>query len=218
MEVELWPLPGAIVNGSMHTVSHTRDWLVLADSGNFKADLDELAGGERTVTVDTDAPVFLIRKDHIESTPPGAPVTYTRSRVLPTTGHFYACWDDSDGVRVLFEHMDLLDLGQRLRADDVDAAGRPINPRHVGMYHMSMGSQTVSEWEFDPVDGEGRCTARHRDDSTFNLQLSAQDLSLAGQSAPTHHHVVYQGFRRGAVTQRVLALYGVGALRVPVPR
>ncbi len=38
--------------GSIHTVSQTRDWVILCDSGNFKADAGEMFGGERTVTID----------------------------------------------------------------------------------------------------------------------------------------------------------------------
>ncbi|MFM8970039.1 MAG: hypothetical protein ACKOI3_07395, partial [Actinomycetota bacterium] len=51
-EVATWPLTGAVVHGSMHSVSQTRDWLVLADSGNFKLDIDEVFGKPRTVTID----------------------------------------------------------------------------------------------------------------------------------------------------------------------
>jgi all-trans-8'-apo-beta-carotenal 15,15'-oxygenase len=206
-EVRRWPLEGAIVTGSMHTISQTRNWLVLADSGNFKADFDEIMGGERSVTIDAAAPVFLVRKDVLEATAPGTPVPYVRSSVAPTTGHFYAVWDDDDGIRVLFEHMDLMDLGYRLRADDVDVRGRPIDPAHVGMYQMAMGPHTVSEWRFDPNDGASRRTAFRSADDAFNLQLSAQDWSPEGQRAPTHHHVVFQGFRGGAVARRVLARY-----------
>jgi hypothetical protein len=206
-EVRSWPLEGAVVTGSMHTISQTRDWLVLADSGNFKADFDEMMGGERTVTIDERAPVYLVRKDHVEATPSGRPVAYTRAEVSPTTGHFYAVWDDSDGIRVLFEHMDLMDLGYRLRADDVDVYGNPINPRHVGMYQMAMSQQTISEWVYDGETGVGRRVAHNTEPDWFNLQLSAQDWSQAGQRSPTHHHVVFQGFRGGALARRVVEIY-----------
>lgn len=212
VEVRTWPLHGARVLGSMHTVSQTRDWLVLVDSGNFKADMDEILGGDRTVTIDETVPVFLVRKDDLEIATPGEPVPFVRSEVGPTTGHYYAVWDDADGVRVLFEHMDLMDLGYRLLADDVDVTGRPIDPRHVGFYQMAMSPQTVSEWRFRPDSArDGTCRgerlAHRTGEDTFNLQLSAQDWSLAGQSDPTHHHVVFQGFRPGAMARRVVEIY-----------
>ena len=35
-EVETWPVEGATFMGTMHTISQTRDWLILIDSGNFR--------------------------------------------------------------------------------------------------------------------------------------------------------------------------------------
>lgn len=208
VNVRTWRLPGAVVVGSMHTITQTRNWLVLADSGNFKADMNEIMGGERTVMVDSTVPVYFVRKDDLEATPPGGDVPFQRATFGPATGHYYASWDDSDGVRVLFEHMDLTDLGYRLRAGDVDANGRPINPAHIGFYQMAMSSQTVSEVVFRPGRAEhGERTAVHNDDWTWNLQLSAMDWSPEGVANPTHHHVVFQGRRPSMLARRVLDVY-----------
>jgi hypothetical protein len=68
-EVKWWPLEGISFPGSTHTVSQTRDWVILCDSGNFKADAGEMFGGERTVTIDAEVPVWLIRKDDLFSRP-----------------------------------------------------------------------------------------------------------------------------------------------------
>ena len=206
--VRTWRLPGAVVVGSMHTIAQTQHWLVLADSGNFKADMSEIMGGERTVMVDTTVPVYFVRKDDLDATPEGEAVPYQRATFGPTTGHYYASWDDSDGIHVLFEHMDLTDLGYRLRPGDVDAHGAAINPAHIGFYQMAMSSQTVSEVVFRPGQADhGERLAMHRDDWTWNLQLSAMDWSLDGQRAPTHHHVVFQGRRPGMLARRVLDVY-----------
>lgn len=203
-----WKLPGASVVGSMHTITQTANWLVLADSGNFKADIGEIMGGDRSVQIDSTVPVYFVRKDELEATPDGGDVTYHRATFGPTTGHYYADWDDRDGVRVLFEHMDLTDLACRLKADDVDAHGRPLNPAYVGMYQMAMAPQTVSEIVFQPGRSDvGERTASNRFDWTWNLQLSAMDWSMAGRTAPTHHHVVFQGRRPGAMSRRILDVY-----------
>ncbi len=206
-DVSMWPIEGAAVLGSMHTIAQTRNWLVMADSGNFKADPAEIMGGTRTVRIDETVPVYLVRKDDIEATPPGEPLTSVCVQIGPTTGHYYAVWDDSDGIRVLFEHMDLTDLGYRLEADDTDVYGRPINPAHYGMYQMAMANQTISEWVLDPITATANRIAHAGGPERFNLQLSAQDWSLEGQSDPTHHHVVFQGFRGGALAQRTLEIY-----------
>lgn len=206
-EVRTWRLPGAGVMGSMHTITQTANWLVLADSGNFKADFGEIMGGDRSVQIDTEVPVFFVRKDALEATPSGGEVAYERATFGPTTGHYYANWDDSDGIRVLFEHMDLTDLACRLKATDIDANGNPLNPSYVGMYQMAMSAQTVSEVVFRPGQPQGVREASNRFDWTWNLQLSAMDWSHEGRVAPTHHHVVFQGRRPAALSRRILDVY-----------
>jgi hypothetical protein len=205
--VRTWPVAGARLAGSLHTVSQTRDWLILADSGNFKADPGEMTGGPRTARIDGVVPVFLVRKDEIEATPPGREVPMREFALAPSTGHYYACWDDRDGVRVLFEHMDLVDLALRLQPGDLDARGRPIDPALAGMYNMAMAPSSVSEVELDPASGKLTQRAALREEWAWNLQLSALDWSPEGQTAPTLHHTVYQGWRPGAVSQRALDHY-----------
>jgi all-trans-8'-apo-beta-carotenal 15,15'-oxygenase len=206
-EVTTWPVRDARFTGSMHTITQTRDWLVLADSGNFKADPGEMVTGERTVLIDERVPLFLVRKDDLESTPPGRDVPMRSFTLAPPTGHYYACYDDRDGVRIIFEHMDLVDLGYHLRSDDLDVHGRPVNPAHVGMYNMAMGRSSITEVELDPHTGKLIEHARLLDDWSWNHQLSAMDWSSEGISAPTRHHIVFQGFKPGAVSQRALHAY-----------
>jgi hypothetical protein len=207
-EVQMWPVASAGLNGSMHTISQTRDWLILADSGNFKADPAEMFGGERSVLIDEEVPVFFVRKDALESTPAGTEVPMHRFTLSPTTGHFYAQYDDRDGIRVLFEHMDLLDLGYRVRPDDVDAFGKPIDPAYAGTYNMAMAPSSVSEVRFDVDAGTSRREVLVNEEWCWNQQLSAMDWSTEGISQPALHHVVYQGFRPRNITQRALRAYG----------
>ena len=213
-EVTTWPVPDGIVFGSSHSLSQTRDFLVLADSGNFKTDTGEMAGGPRTVTIDDDAAVYLVRKDQLESTAPGTAVTPLRFRVAPTTGHFYARWDDADGVRVLFEHLDVMDLGYKTEPGDLDANGRPVDPALIGFYNTAMAPNSCTEVVFDPDSGVSKQEASFRQDWTYNLELSAMDWSLQALREPTFHHIAYQGFRPGTVTQRALHNYAdrVGTL------
>lgn len=206
-DVRTWPVEGATVVGSMHTISQTRHWLVLADSGNFKADMNEILGGERSLQIDERVPVYFVRKDELESLAPGSPVPFHRAEFGPTTGHYYAQWDDSDGVHVLFEHLDLTDLGYRITADDVDARGNRVDPRVAGMYQMAMGAQTVSEMTFRPETGACTVRAAFREEWTWNLQLSAMDWSIEGLTSPDLHHVVYQGRHPEALARRVLDVY-----------
>lgn len=205
--VSHWPLEGIVFGGSVHTVSQTRDWVILCDSGNFKPDMDEMAGGVRTTTIDAEVPVWLIRKDQLESLPSGTPVTPTCFTMAPPTGHFYARWEDAEGISVVWEGMDLMDLALYLRPDDLDVHGNPIDPGVVGLYNMAMAPETICEVVFDPSSGKVLDQGSFRADWAFNLQLSAMDWSTEGMSAPTLHHVSYQGCRPGSISQRAAQLY-----------
>lgn len=205
--VRHWPLDGITFDGSLHTVSQTRDWVILCDSGNFKADVDEMFGGERTATIDDEVPVWLVRKDALEGLPSGSPVTPVCFTMSPPTGHFYARWDDTDGVSVVWEGMDLMDLALYLRPDDVDVNGNPVDPGAVGLYNMAMAPETIVEVVFDPASGKVLERGLFKEDWTFNLQLSAMDWSTEGMTAPTLHHVTYQGCRPGNISARAARLY-----------
>lgn len=215
--VETWPIAGAVLDGTLHTLSQTREWLLLIDSGNFKTDPGELAGGPRTRLMDLASPAFLVRKAELEQTPPGTPVSMHRFEIAPPTGHYYACWDDRDGIRVLFEHMDGVDLGFSLKPDDVDALGRPIDPSQVGLYNMGMCPSSLSELVFDVERGRVVEQARVRGEQTWNNQLSAMDWSAAGLASPTLHHMLFSGYRPHNVSRRALEAYRdrIDATRLP---
>jgi hypothetical protein len=206
-QVRYWPLDGIVFGGSTHTVSQTRDWIILADSGNFKPDPAEMIGGERELTIDDEVPVWLIRKDQLEGLATGTPVTPVTLTMAPSTGHFYARWEDRDGISVVWEGMDLMDLAFYLKPDDLDVNGNPVDPAAVGLYNMAMAPETIVEVLFDPVSGKAIERGIYRDDWTFNLQLSAMDWSVEGMSNPTLHHVTYQGCRPGNISQRAAKLY-----------
>ena len=205
--VKYWPLDGIVFGSSIHTVSQTRNWVILADSGNFKADPNEVFGGERTVTIDDEVPVWLIRKDQLDGLASGTPVKPVPFMMSPSVGHYYARWDDTDGVSVVWEGMDLMDLGQYLKASDLDVNGKPIDPDLVGLYNMAMAPETIVEVQFDPETGKVTEQGSYKADWTFNLQLSAIDWSTEGMSNPTLHHVSYQGCRPGNITDRAARLY-----------
>jgi all-trans-8'-apo-beta-carotenal 15,15'-oxygenase len=152
-------------------------------------------------------PVWLVRKDDLLSKPSGTPVTPVCFTVSPPNGHFYARYDDSEGVSVVWEGMDLMDLGLFVRPDDVDLHGNPVSPASVGLYNMAMAPETITELTFDPASGKVLERGACREDWTINLQLSAMDWSTEGMCAPTLHHVSYQGCRPGRITQRAARLY-----------
>ncbi len=205
--VRTWPLDGITFGGSLHTVSQTRNWLILADSGNFKADPAEMMGGAREATIDDQVPVWLIRKEQLDRLPSGTPVTPIQVMMSPSAGHYYARWDDSDGISVVWEGMDLMDLALYMKPGDLDVNGDPIDPAVIGLYNMAMAPETITEVVVEPETGKVLERGLYREDWTFNLQLSAMDWSTEGLSKPTLHHVSYQGCRPGNISRRAADLY-----------
>lgn len=205
--VDRWPVAGGTIPQSVHTITQTRDWLLVADCA-FRVDPGELFGGERTVTTFTDEPVYLIRKDAVATTPVGEEVPATVVRVGPEVMHYYAVFDDTDGITVLFEHTPEQDLAMALREGDTDAWGRPVDPRLVGMYTHPMSPSRTSVLRVDPE----RSTVTERatmcePDLYWATQLSAMDWSIEGQAAPTVHHLLTSGYHPEVVTRRALDLY-----------
>jgi carotenoid cleavage dioxygenase-like enzyme len=208
LEVSAWPLADAHVAGSMHTITQTRDWLILADSGNFKVDPVAMMGGEKSVSIDDEVPLYLLRKEAVEATPVGESLESQCFTMGPPAGHYYAGWDDSAGIRVVFEHMDMLDLAFPINPADTDRNGRPVDPAHAGLYSMNLAPSTLSEATVDPESGRLTDLATARDpDWGWNLQLSAMDWSTEGLEHPTLHHVAYHGCRPGNITRRSLDWY-----------
>jgi len=206
--VQRWPLLDATAPQSMHTVAQTRDWLILVDCA-FRGDPDELLNGaERSVTNFTDEPAYLVRKDALLATAPGLPVPATSFRVAPEVMHYYAAYDDSDGIRLLLEHTVDTDLAYAMRADDVDALGRPVDPALRAMFNHPMHAAVITVLDIDPTTGawleHAVCGG---DERLWGTQLSAQDWSIEGQTAPTAHHMTFMGFRPEVISQRAIAAY-----------
>ncbi|MFD0900812.1 carotenoid oxygenase family protein [Actinomadura sediminis] len=203
--VHRWDVENAVLPQATHTITQTRDWLVLADTA-FKIDPDEIFGGDRTVANNPDGPLLLVRKDDL--VPGKSAVACKEFRIAPEVNHFYARYDDSDGVQIVMENTPGVDIGMYLREDDVDVHGRPIDPALRGMYCHGMTPAFTTIMQFDPETGQVRERARAQNPSRWwQAELSAIDWSLEGQSDPTRHHLVYIGFHPEAINRRALRNY-----------
>jgi len=205
--VEQWPITGAIIPQSVHTITQTRDWLIVADCA-FKVEPQTLSGGARTEPANASGPVFLIRKADLESTPAGQEVACQVFEMAPENNHYYATYDDSDGIAILFEHTENADIAMTQKAGDIDALGRPCEPALQGLYGFPMSPDRTTFLVFDPDKGEIVHRAEQREPEwLWTRQLNAMDWSTEGRSNPTLHHTVHQGFRPEAITQEMLNLY-----------
>ena len=205
--VERWPIEGALIPQSVHSITQTRDWLIVGDCA-FKVEPQVLGGGARTEPANHDAPLYLIRKEQVEATAPGSPVSCTTLRIAPEINHYYGVYDDADGVRILFEHTENAELAMTQGEGDLDALGRPCDPALRGLYGLPMSPDRTVQIDLDPVTGEITHRAEQREPGLlWTRQLSAMDWSTEGMSRPTLHHTVHQGWRPEGITQEMLALY-----------
>ncbi|MFM7224496.1 MAG: carotenoid oxygenase family protein [Actinomycetota bacterium] len=205
--VRRWPVAGAFVPQSVHTITQTREWIIVGDCA-FKAEASVMFGGERTEPANPDEPIYLIRKADLDGTAPGTEVTCRTYTLAPEMNHYYACYDDSDGVVVMFEHTENADIAMAVRAGDIDAWGRPVDPALAGLYGFPMSPTRTSLHRFDPESGEQRELAVYCEPAGhWSRQLSAFDWSAEGWAAPEAVHTVHHGFRPEAVVQRMLDLY-----------
>ena len=206
--VQQWPIAGGLIPQSVHTITQTRDWLIVADCA-YKVEAQTFAGGKRTVPTNPSGPVYLIRKDTLEATPVGGEVPCQVFEMAPEVNHYYANYDDTDGIAILFEHTESADIAIAQGVGDLDAFGRPCDPALRGLYGFPMSPDRTSMVIFDPTRGEVVHRAEQRDlERLWSRQLNAMDWSAEGRMNPTVHHTVHHGFRPEAITQEMLALYG----------
>lgn len=202
-----WPVADAMIPQTLHSITQTRDWLIVADCA-YKIEPQVVFGGKRTVPANHSGPVYLIRKDHVERCRPGDEVPCARFELAPEMNHYYAVYDDSDGVRVVFEHTENADIAMTQDLGDVDALGRPCDPSLRGMYGFPMSPDRTTLIEFDPQTGTVSEQAVQRDPSRlWSRQLTALDYSTEGMSNPVARHSVHHGWRPEAITQEMVALY-----------
>ena len=201
------PIADAVIPQSVHTIAHTRDWIIVGDCA-FKVEPQVLSGGDRTEPNNLVSPLYLIRKDTLEATPPGQEVPCTTITIAPEINHYYASYDDSDGVQVLFEHVENTDIAMTQQPGDLDALGRPCDLALRGLYGLSMSPDRTSLVTFNPETGAVVHRAEQRvPELLWTRQLNAMDWSDEGRSHPTVHHTVHQGWRPEGITQKMLALY-----------
>ncbi len=205
--VRRWPIDGAVIPQSVHTITQTRDWLVVGDCA-FKVEPQVMFGGDRTEPANSSAPIYLIRKTDLDAAAAGSPVGCRTYELAPEMNHYYAQWDDSDGVVVLFEHTQNADIAMAAREGDIDAWGRPVHKDLAGLYGFAMTPTRTSMHRFDPDTGVRKEMAMMYEPQRFySRQLSAFDWSYEGWAQPAAFHSVYHGFRPEAVNQRMLDLY-----------
>ena len=212
-----WPIAGGMIPQSVHTISQTRDWLIVADCA-YKVEPQVLSGGARTEPANRSGPVHLIRKADLEAAPPGTEVACQVFEMAPENNHYYATYDDTDGIAILFEHTESAEIAMTQQAGDLDALGRPCDPALRGLYGFPMAPDRATFLVFDPDRGQIVHQAEQRDpERLWTRQLNALDWSTEGRSNPTLHHTVHQGFRPEAITQAMLALYGDRVDRTLLP-
>ena len=182
--VQMWPIAGALIPQSVHTITQTRDWLIVGDCA-FKVEPQVLAGGDRTEPANHSGPVFVIRKDALEAVAPGTEVEAKVFEIAPEINHYYATYDDGDGIGILFEHTESADIAMTQGEGDLDALGRPCDPALRGLYGFPMSPDRTTFLVFDPESGEVvHRTEQRQPDLLWTRQLNAMDWSTEGRIEP----------------------------------
>ncbi len=216
--LQTWPITGAVLPQSVHSITQTRDWIIVGDCA-YKVEPQVISGGARTQPANHSGPIYLIRKDDLEKTPPGQAVSCHPFEIAPEINHYYAVYDDSDGIQVLFEHTENADIAMTQGPGDLDALGRPVDPALRGLYGFPMSPDRTTMIQFDPSSGIVRERAEQRDpELLWTRQLNAIDWSTEGMSRPTSHHMVHHGWRPEAITQAMLTIYADRVDRTLWPR
>ncbi len=206
-EVRKWRVTNGKLPQTSHTISQTRDWIIIVDNG-YKIDIQEMATGERTAQTNQTEPVMLIRKSSLETLANGADVEAKVFEIGPESMHFYADYEDKHGVRVFFEHSTDSDIAFALRKNDKNLYGQAIDPIYSGMYGLALSPPKVSMLMFDPENGKVKELAQYANkDRYWNVQTSGHDWSKAGTCKPTLHHVMYNGWKPDGISERQFNVY-----------
>ena len=142
-----------------------------------------------------------------------------RFEMAPEINHYYATYDDTDGIGILFEHTESADIAMTQGDGDLDALGRPCDPALRGLYGFPMSPDRTTFLVFDPDTGRGRPPGRAaRARPAVDPPAQRHGLEHRGpQSTRPLHHTVHQGWRPEAITQKMLALYGDRVDRTLLP-
>ena len=189
---------GIAFGGSLHTVSQTRDWVIPATAATSSPTSTRCSAAAHLSHRHRGAGWLILGRGR----GPGLgrrwrPSGFTMS---PPSGHYYARWDDSGGISVVWEGMDLMDLALPSPAPTTSTStATPSTLPLSASYNMSMAPETIcGGWSSTLSPARSPSRAPTKEDWTFNLQLSAMDWSTEGMSvALTLHHVDYWGCRPG---------------------
>src|SRR5690606_33861883 len=154
----------------------------------------------------------------LDSTPPGTEVPCRSFRVSPELNHHYATYDDSGGIRILFEHTQSADIAMTQQPGDAAALARPRDPALRGLDGVRIAPDRTTVVVIGPETARIVHRAELREpELLWTRQLNAMDWSTEGRTRPTLHHTVHQGWRPEGVTQKMLALYGDRVDRTLLP-
>ena len=153
--VRRWRLTGMSPYDSIHDVKVSRDHIVFGDLP-FVVDPETFRGGVRGQRNQEHTNLWIVAKDDLRRTRPGAEVRVTAVRLPMPTGHLTVDTDEVDGLlRVVAQHMPLADLMITTTPDSVvHGSTDAIDPDHHGLIALAVQPTVVGRYLIDPVRGE----------------------------------------------------------------
>lgn len=212
--IERWPLVGMDEFDSIHDIKASDDHLVISDLP-FIIEPQALRGKPRTKANQEITRLWIVAKDALRRTPPGAPVPVVAVTVPMPTGHLSVDTDDADGVvTVYLEHIPLADLMMKIGPESRrHLDGKPFDPGYEGIIASGVQPGVVGKYRIDAATGEVLESEVVWDDRFWGSVLAAKDdTSFAARARVRDLWYAGIGCDQGLITQEWWDLYGDGAL------
>ncbi|EPX60572.1 hypothetical protein D187_001726 [Cystobacter fuscus DSM 2262] len=216
--VHRWHVSGLSFAQYTHEVLATRSFLVWTDSAVYPQEPGERWGLPRTRPQKPYTDIAIVRKRDLLD---GARDVEARVVRVPLEGaHIFADYDD-DGERLCLwlAHANSVELPTVVAPGDVNAfSGEPVDPSLYGLFTQA-DLNPFGRYVIHVESGEVESHAQVLDPKLWGLGLFARDQRPDALRAHRVAWLTYSGFEPGALTRRMLNLYGDHPYRVvPVER
>ncbi len=214
--LQRWHVNGAPFSQYIHEVLATRSFLVWTDSAVYPQEPGERWGLPRALPQNPYTDIAIVRKRDLVD---GAREVEARVIRVPLEGaHIFADYDD-DGERLTLwlAHANAIELPTVVAPGDVQyLTGEPVDPSLYGLPTQA-DLNPFGRYVLHVDSGEVESHTRVLSPELWGLGLFARDQRP--QALGRHHTawLAYSGFEPGALTRRMMALYGNHPHRVVPP-
>ncbi|ATB33903.1 carotenoid oxygenase family protein [Melittangium boletus] len=216
--VRRWHVSGAPFSQYIHEVLATRSFLAWTDSAVYPREPGERWGLPRTLPQNPYTDIAIVRKRDLVD---GARDVEARVIRVPLEGaHIFADYDD-DGERLTLwlAHANSIELPTVVAPGDLNHfTGQPVDPELYGLFTQA-DLNPFGRYVIHVDGGEVESHSQVLSPELWGLGLFTRDQRPSALPRQRAAWLAYSGFEPGALTQRMVRLYGGHPHRVvPVER